>query len=75
MISPFFIIDECLSPRLIAAALDRGFEASHVGYFGLAGKPDWRIVHTISKRDTVFVTNNRRDFLKLFGQVEMHTAS
>jgi predicted nuclease of predicted toxin-antitoxin system len=70
--APFFLIDECLSPRLIAAALARGFEASHVAYFGLAGKPDWQIVQTISKRDTAFVTNHRRDFLKLFGRAEMH---
>jgi predicted nuclease of predicted toxin-antitoxin system len=68
----FFLVDECLSPRLAAHAQQRGYEATHVVHFGLTGSPDWKIVRMIRKRDAVFVTNNGRDFLKLFARIEMH---
>jgi predicted nuclease of predicted toxin-antitoxin system len=43
----FFLVDECLSPRLAAHAQQRGYEATHVVHFGLTGSPDWKIVRMI----------------------------
>ncbi|MET0970323.1 MAG: DUF5615 family PIN-like protein [Tardiphaga sp.] len=59
-----FLIDECLTPALVAAAKARSFEADHVTHIGKAGWQDWNLVRFAVANDYVVVTNNRRDFLK-----------
>jgi predicted nuclease of predicted toxin-antitoxin system len=66
------LIDECLTPDLAGLALDRGIEAAHVNFQGLSGRPDWQLLPTIIGNDYTFVTNNRRDFLRLYGNLDVH---
>lgn len=67
-----FLIDECLSPALVAAAKARNFEADHVTYIGKAGWQDWNLVPFAVANDYVMVTNNRRDFLKHYARLDIH---
>lgn len=67
-----FLIDECLSPALVAAAKARNFEADHVTYLGKAGWQDWNLVLFAVANDYVIVTNNRRDFLKEYARLDVH---
>lgn len=68
-----FLIDECLHESLVGVAHDAGFEASHVNYLGLSGKPDWELADRIVSDEFTFVTNNRVDFIRLFARMELHT--
>jgi predicted nuclease of predicted toxin-antitoxin system len=67
-----FLIDECLHESLVVLAHTAGFEATHVNHLGLSGKPDWALAERIIKDEFTFVTNNRVDFLRLLGKVELH---
>jgi predicted nuclease of predicted toxin-antitoxin system len=67
-----FLIDECLHESLIGVAHSAGFEAVHVNHLGLSGKPDWELAVRIVKDEFTFVTNNRVDFIRLFGKLELH---
>lgn len=67
-----FLIDECLHESLIGVAHGAGFEAAHVNHLGLSGKPDWELAARIVKDEFTFVTNNRVDFVWLFGKMELH---
>ncbi len=67
-----FLIDECLHQSLVGAAHAAGFEAMHVNHLGLSGKPDWELTERIVKEEFTFVTNNRMDFLQLFGKMDLH---
>jgi predicted nuclease of predicted toxin-antitoxin system len=67
-----FLIDECLHESLIAVAHDAGFEAIHVNHLGLNGQPDWKLAERIVADEFTFVTNNRVDFIRLFGKIELH---
>ena len=67
-----FLIDECLHESLVGVAHAAGFEASHVNHLGLNGKPDWELADRIVKHEFTFVTNNRVDFIRLFGRMELH---
>lgn len=67
-----FLIDECLSPDLVALAHARGHDASHVVFRGLAGTPDRDLLPIIRHEGFVFVTNNARDFLKLYARENIH---
>ena len=67
-----FLIDECLHESLVGVAHGAGFEATHVNHLGLSGKPDWELAARIVKDEFTFVTNNRVDFVRLFGKMEMH---
>ncbi len=71
MIDPI-LIDECLSPRLVAVARARGLEAMHVTWLVLEGTGDWAVAGLAAERNYVLVTNNRRDFLRLYAQREVH---
>jgi hypothetical protein len=42
-----FLIDECLSPELVAIAHDHGYDATHVLYRGLGGEPDHALMPVI----------------------------
>jgi predicted nuclease of predicted toxin-antitoxin system len=67
-----FLIDECLHESLVGVAHSAGFEATHVNHLGLSGKPDWELADRIIKDEFTFVTNNRVDFIRLFGRIELH---
>ena len=67
-----FLIDECLHESLVGVAHAAGFEATHVNHLGLSGKPDWELAKRFVKDEFTFVTNNRVDFIQLFGKVELH---
>jgi predicted nuclease of predicted toxin-antitoxin system len=67
-----FLIDECLSPDLVAKAHERGLQATHVVHRGLQGTKDHDLLPTIFSGGFVFVTNNGRDFLKLYAKEDIH---
>lgn len=67
-----FLIDECLSPSLAAAAHVRGFEAHHVNWLALNTRSDRAIMPQIVGGDFTFVTNNAKDFLRLYRGVDVH---
>ncbi len=67
-----FLIDECLSPDLVALAHARGHNATHVVFRGLAGTHDRDLLPVIRRGNFVFVTNNGRDFLKLYSLENIH---
>ena len=68
-----FLIDEYLSAALVAAAKARGFEADHVTHIGKTGWQDWNLVSFAIANNYIFVTSNRRDFLKLYAKLELHS--
>lgn len=67
-----FLIDECLSPRLVSVANDRGFEAYHVVHRGWGGLLDSQLLKHLLDEELVLVTNDRDDFLDLMSGVELH---
>ncbi len=67
-----FLIDECLSVGLVAVAKERGFQADYVSYIGKSGWSDWNLASYALENDYVFVTNNRRDFLKEYAKIDLH---
>lgn len=67
-----FLVDECLTADLLAEAYARGFEAHHVNMLGLRTASDRALMVQIVGGDFTFVTNNRRDFLRLYRLVDVH---
>ena len=68
-----FLIDECLSPELVALAHARGYEEStHVTWRGLRSRADWSIVRRAIADGYVLVTNNATDFTSLLGRQGLH---
>lgn len=67
-----FLVDECLHTSLVAVAEERGHEARHVNWLGLSGETDWDLMPRIIAEDFTFVTNNARDFRKLYAREEIH---
>jgi predicted nuclease of predicted toxin-antitoxin system len=67
-----FLIDECLHESLVGVAHDAGFGATHVNHLGLSDKPDRELAERIVEGEFTFVTNNRVDFIRLFGKMELH---
>lgn len=67
-----FLIDECLSPELVTAAYNRGFDAYHVAYRGWGGLKDPQLLQKAISEELILVTNNRDDFLALIRGVELH---
>jgi len=63
---------ECLSPDLVAAAQARGHHATHVVHRGLQGIADRRLIKTIFSETFILVTNNGKDFLRLYASEQMH---
>jgi hypothetical protein len=58
-----FLIDECLSPDLVAVAQGRDFgQSSHVVWMGKAGWKDWELKRFILEGDWTLVTRNSVDF-------------
>ena len=67
-----FLIDECCAKRLTRIAHAAGFEAYHVVERGLAGYPDRKLKQIILREEFTFVTNNADDFLRIYGEMELH---
>ena len=67
-----FLIDECLSPALVATANDHGFEAYHVAQRGWKGLKDGQLLRRIIDEELILVTNNRDDFVALVSGVGLH---
>lgn len=68
-----FLIDECLSPELVALARARGFhESTHVTWLGMRSRKDWTIVRRAVKDGFILVTNNTVDFRPLYEREEIH---
>jgi predicted nuclease of predicted toxin-antitoxin system len=67
-----FLIDECLHTSLVEVAVERGHEATHVNYRGWSGRQDWNLMTPIREGNFTFVTNNARDFRRLYAQEEIH---
>jgi predicted nuclease of predicted toxin-antitoxin system len=72
LLSGRFLIDECLSASLVAVAKERGLQADYVTYIGKSGWSDWNLASYALENDYVFVTNNRRDFLKEYAKLDLH---
>jgi predicted nuclease of predicted toxin-antitoxin system len=68
-----FLIDECLSPELVALARKRGHaESTHVTWLGMRSRKDWSIVRRAVDDGYVLVTNNTTDFAALLGRQDVH---
>ena len=68
-----FLIDECLSPELVALAPARGFhESTHVTWLGMRSRKDWTIVRRAVKDGFILVTSNTVDFKPLYEREEVH---
>jgi predicted nuclease of predicted toxin-antitoxin system len=68
-----FLIDECLSPELVALAHKHGHvESMHVTWLGLRSRKDWSIVRRAVDDGYVLVTNNTTDFTSLVGRESLH---
>jgi predicted nuclease of predicted toxin-antitoxin system len=67
-----FLIDECLHQSLVGVAQSAGFEATHVNHLGLNGQPDWALAERVADDEFTLFTNNRSDFVQLFGRMELH---
>lgn len=68
-----FLIDECLSPDLVAVARNRGFpQSTHVNWLGLTSRKDWTIVQCAIENGYVLVTNNTTDFTSLVERQDVH---
>ncbi len=67
-----FLIDECLSATLVAVAKTRGFQADHATYLGKSGWQDWNLAAFAVANDYIIVTNNRRDFLRIYANLDLH---
>jgi predicted nuclease of predicted toxin-antitoxin system len=66
------LIDACLSPELASVAQARGLTAMHAAWVNMERAEDWEVAALAAERDYVVVTNNRRDFLRLYAQLEVH---
>lgn len=67
-----FLIDECLSVVLVRVAQDRGYAAASVAGRGLRGRPDPDIVRTGIANGLVVVTNDWRDYRRLYLSLDTH---
>jgi len=68
-----FLVDECLSPELVAIARARGHgESMHVTWLGMRSRKDWSIVRRAIADSYVLVTNNTTDFRALLRREEVH---
>ena len=67
-----FLIDECLHVSLADVARKLGHHTYHVNWLGLGGKADWDLMPRIVAEDFTFVTNNARDFRKLYSKEPIH---
>ena len=67
-----FLIDECLTPQLVAVAREAGHEARHIVHIGRAGWNDWGAARYAIAEDLVLVTNNAADYRRLYAAEPLH---
>jgi predicted nuclease of predicted toxin-antitoxin system len=67
-----FLVDERLHASLVDVAVAHGHLASHVTWLGLSGEPDRNIVRRAVADDMTLVTNNARDFRRLYAREPLH---
>ena len=67
-----FLIDECLSPKLVEVANRFGYVAHHVQYRNWKSKQDEELLGFIRKESLTLVTNNWRDFEPMLRREEIH---
>jgi predicted nuclease of predicted toxin-antitoxin system len=67
-----FLIDENLSPLLVATANAFGFEAHHVAHRGWSSLKDPQVLHRILAQDLTVVTNNWDDFRPMLRREAVH---
>jgi hypothetical protein len=56
----------------VAVAQNHGHECFHVNWIGLSGEADWDLMPRIVEENFTFVTNNARDFRRLYANEELH---
>ena len=66
------LIDECLSPQLVAISSQSGYEAYHVAHIGKASWTDRDVTRHAIEGDFILVTNNGGDFLRLYAKEPLH---
>ncbi len=66
------LIDECLSPELADVAIARRAEAHHVNHRALTSWPDPVTARWCVDNDYVLVTNNGRDFRRIYASLDLH---
>jgi len=66
------LIDENLSPKLVARLHAKGIEATHIVHLGRAGLSDPEVWRLAFGRDEAVVTLNVGDFIKLASGSELH---
>ena len=67
-----FLIDECLSPRLVEVANRFGYLAHHVQYRNWKSKEDAELLGFLREESLTLVTNNWRDFEPMLRREEIH---
>ncbi len=67
-----FLIDECLSPRLVEVANRFGYVAHHVQHRNWKSKQDEVLLGFIREESLTLVTNNWRDFAPMLRREEIH---
>lgn len=67
-----FLIDECLSLRLVDTAENFGYLAHHVTRRGWSGKSDNFLLNRLLEENLTLVTNNWRDFEPMLENQELH---
>lgn len=68
-----FLIDECLSPELVASARERGhWETTHVTWLGMRSRQDWSVARRAILDGYVLVINNTTDFTSLLEREDTH---
>ncbi len=67
-----FLIDECLTPRLVETANRFGHAAHHVQYRDWKSKTDLELLAHIRDEDLTIDTNNWKDFEPMLRREEIH---
>jgi len=67
-----FLIDECLSPKLVEVANRFGYVAHHVQYRNWKSKHDDVLLGFVRDESLTLVTNNWRDFEPMLRREEIH---
>lgn len=67
-----FLFDECLTPALVGVAEACGHEGAHAGHRGLLSASDPKIAAYAIDHDLIVVTNNKRDYLRLYAREVLH---
>jgi predicted nuclease of predicted toxin-antitoxin system len=67
-----FLIDECLTPRLVDVAHHAGYVAHHVLYRDWQSRTDRALLEHMLREDLTIVTNNWRDFEPMLRRQEIH---